>query len=413
MTRKWSAELNTAKKSSGASLLFLLITALLLLTGIGLVALYSASYDKALRLGLSPEYFLKKQVLYSLAGIAAAVILYLIPERILKLLLPPALIISIILMLLTLFTSLGETQLGARRWIQLGPVGFQPSEVLKVAAILFLARYFEKHHERITWFSTIIFPTALVFFCGLLILIQRDFSTTVLFMAVMFLLIAVSGTRLTYLLFFLLFVGIPGILLLFTESYRIARVIGFIFPDIDPSGINYQVGNSLEAIRSGGLFGKGLGNGMYKLGSLPEVQSDFVFSSWVEETGLIGGLAVLVLFGLFGFAGYFGSARSMSGGGTLFLAFSGIGITSLILFQAIMNLGVVTGIVPPTGIPLPFFSQGGTSLFVNLAIGGLLCKAVAAEKQVSRNVETHRQGEHAAHTAPFSIDSNGEVFYEE
>jgi cell division protein FtsW len=363
-------------KFSSFTLLFLLITVFLLLLATGLASLYSASYDKAMRLGLQGDYFFRRQFLFSLAGTAAAFVIFSLPVRLIRLLIPLLLVGSMILMLLTLFTSLGETQLGARRWITIGSFGFQPSELVKVSSILFLANYFDKHQDQLRQFSYTVYPAAVVGAFALMIFMQRDFSTTVIFLIVCFSLFAASGTKLSYLAYLAALVGIPGILLLFTEAYRVRRLIGFLFKDFDPSGINYQVNASLMAIRSGGLMGKGWGNGEYKFGLLPEVQSDFVFASFVEETGFIGGLFVLLLFGIIAVTGFYGAARLRDH--DRFLHFLGIGVTSLIVFQAYMNIGVVIGVFPPTGIPLPFFSQGLTSLIVNLGMVGLLGKVLAS-----------------------------------
>ncbi len=371
-------------KLSTYMLLFVLITVLLLLLATGLSSLYSASYDKAMRLGLQSNYFFRRQFLFSLAGIAAAAVIYFLPIRVIRLLIPLLLVGSIILMLLTLFTSLGETQLGARRWITIGSIGFQPSELVKVSTILFLANYFDKHRDQLRQFSYTVYPAAVVGVFALMIFMQRDFSTTVIFLFVSFSLFAASGTKISYLAYLAALVGIPGILLLFTEPYRVRRLIGFLFKDFDPSGINYQVNASLMAVSSGGLMGKGWGNGDYKYGLLPEVQSDFVFASFVEETGFLGGLFVLLLFGMIAAVGFFGAARLREH--DLFLYFLGIGVTSLIVFQAYMNIGVVIGVFPPTGIPLPFFSQGLTSLIVNLGMGGLLSKVLAASGKYRNSI---------------------------
>ncbi|NQT59237.1 MAG: cell division protein FtsW [Bacteroidetes bacterium] len=362
------------RKNTSISLFYLLILVLIMLVGLGLSALLSASYDKSMRLGLKPDYFFTKQLVYAVGGIAAGCIAFFLPKKFLRFVTPILVLGSLALMLLTLFTSFGETRLGARRWIQLGPIGFQPSELVKISAIFFLANYFDKHHYKLKFFTANIYPAAVILVFAGLILLQRDFSTALIFMAICFFLFIAAGTRFSYLFYMLSLVGIPGLLILLTETYRLKRVIGFLFKDIDPSGLNYQVNASLAAIKSGGLTGKGLGNGIYKLGRLPEVQSDFIFASFVEENGFFGGSFVIILFGLLAYAGYKGSIRLRESDPYLF--FLGFGITSILIWQALLNIGVVTGIVPPTGIPLPFFSQGGTSLLANLGMSGLLCKVI-------------------------------------
>ncbi len=361
-------------RNRSISLFYLLIIVLILLVGFGLSSLFSASYDKAMRIGLESNYFFKKQLVYAAIGFAAGCIAFFFPKKFLHFITPVLVLGSLCLMLLTLFTSFGEVQLGARRWIQLGPIGFQPSEVVKISAIFFLANYFDKYHHKLKYFSANIYPAVVVLIFSLLILLQRDYSTALIFTVICFFLFIAAGTKFSYLAYMLSIVGIPGLLVLLTETYRLKRVVGFVFKDIDPAGLNYQVNASLAAIKSGGLAGKGLGNGLYKLGRLPEVQSDFIFASFMEETGFLGGSFIIILFGLLAFAGYKGSGKLRET--DPYLYFLGFGITSIIIWQALLNIGVVTGIFPPTGIPLPFFSQGGTSLLVNLGMSGLLCKVI-------------------------------------
>lgn len=348
------------------------VTIVLLLLALGLATLYSSSYDKALRLDLPVSYFFSRQLMFALLGVGCSAVLFLMPMRLIRRLIPLLVILSIVLMLLTSLTPLGEVRLGARRWIRLGPLSFQPSELVKVAVILYLANYMStREHER-HLFRTVTIPILMIFFASALILLQRDYSTTMIFLFLSFSMLLVSGIKVTYLLYYLLLAGVPGILLLLTEQYRLKRVIGFIFPDIDPSGMNYQVNISLDAIASGGLFGKGFGQGEYKLGKLPEVQSDFIFASFAEEMGLFGVLCVILLFILLALLGYRAASKHKHQEQFLYLA--GFGMTHLLMWQVILNLAVVTNLVPPTGIPMPFFSSGGTNLLINLGMCALLLK---------------------------------------
>jgi cell division protein FtsW len=158
--------------------------------------------------------------------------------------------------------------------------------------------------------------------------------------------------------------------------------VSFLFPSIDPSGLNWQVQNSLKAMSSGGIFGKGLGNGVYKLGIIPEVQSDFIFASIVEELGFIGVLLFFLLFISFAILG-FGAAYRHGKAGNQFTSLVAFGVTFMILWQAIVHVAVVSSLLPPTGIPLPFFSQGGTNLFMILGECGLLYRCINDEAQES------------------------------
>ncbi len=362
------------------------ILLILLLLGVGLTTLYSASYDKALRLGLESNYFFRRQVLFAILGIASAIVIYLVPFSFIRAMVPVLLLSSFTLMLLTSLTPLGETRLGATRWIRFGSLSFQPSELVKVSVILYLSNYLSQRTRIIREFKVATIAIGVIFFSALLIILQRDYSTTMVFLFLSFSILLIGGVKITHLLYYLLLAGVPGVLFLITEEYRLKRVIGFIFKDIDPSGINYQVNLSMDAIASGGFFGKGFGQGIYKLGKLPEVQSDFIFSSFAEEFGLFGVICIILVFFILAYLGYRGAARHRESDHFLYL--TGFGITHILIWQVLLNLGVVSGIVPPTGIPLPFFSAGGTNLLMNLGMCGLLIKIISQkEKVIEKNEE--------------------------
>jgi cell division protein FtsW len=175
------------------------------------------------------------------------------------------------------------------------------------------------------------------------------------------------------------FIVPPAVVALFSQGYRIRRIISFLMPTLDPSGINYQVSVSLKAIRRGGLFGVGLGGGIYKEGLLPEVHSDFIFASICEEIGLVGVTLIIALFIAYINLGY--TAVRRSEGEDRFLSLVTFGLTTMVGLQAILNLAVVTGLVPPTGVPLPFFSQGGTNLVVVLSSSAFIYRALALRRR--------------------------------
>ena len=183
-----------------------------------------------------------------------------------------------------------------------------------------------------------------------------------------------SGMKFRYVILITLFLFVGGIVGILSEPYRIKRVASFLFPNLDPSGINYQVINSKNAIISGGLFGKGFGQGYYKNGILPEVQNDFIIANIGEETGLIGLIFVFCLFGIFAFIAYKASQEVFET--VKFLAYSAFGFTTTIIWQAIANIAVGLGLVPPTGIVLPFFSQGGTNLFIVIIESCLIYRVI-------------------------------------
>jgi len=309
--------------------------------------------------------------MFVLLALVASLVIRFIPLSFLKALSYPVLAVSILLLLMTLFTPFGQERLGSRRWLQIGSLpSLQPSEFAKIAIILFFATYHQKDRSAESSVRRFGAPIIVSLVITALIFAQRDYSSALLFLALSFALLLASGFKLGHLLVLLAFLAAPALIAMFSQSYRVKRVFSFLFPALDPAGMNYQVSNSLKAIRAGGLFGVGLGNGQYKLGLLPEVQSDFIFASICEEIGFVGSSFILVLFAMIAILGYNAASRMESR--DRFSSIIAYGLTSMILFQAILNLAVVTALLPPTGIPMPFFSQGGSNLFVVLSSSAFL-----------------------------------------
>ena len=363
---------------------FLFVCIVVALVGYGLIALYSASYDEALRHNLPTYYYFLRQTGFAVLGFIAFAIIRFIPFTWIKRAIPIFLIVSLLLMLVTLITDFGVSRLGARRWIQIGPLpSFQPSELLKVSVILYIASVLSRSTEQN---KKVLFPLiaalGIVLLSALLIVLQRDYSTTLVFLLVALAMFVAGGVAFHFIALSAFGIGVPAFIFLFLEPYRIRRLVSFLFPSIDPSGLNWQVQNSLKAMSSGGIFGKGLGNGVYKLGIIPEVQSDFIFASIVEELGFIGVLLFFLLFISFAILG-FGAAYRLGKAGNHFTSLVAFGVTFMILWQAIVHVAVVSSLLPPTGIPLPFFSQGGTNLFMVLGECGLLYRCINDEAQES------------------------------
>lgn len=350
---------------------FTFLCIIVLITTLGLVMLYSASYNEALIHDLPHYYFFTRQLMFVLLALVASLVIRFIPLSFLKALSYPVLAVSIMLLLMTLFSPFGQERLGSRRWLQIGSLpSLQPSEFAKIAIILFYATYYQKDRSAESSVRRFGAPIIVSLVITALIFAQRDYSSALLFLALSFALLLASGFKLGHLLVLLAFLAAPALIAMFSQSYRVKRVFSFLFPALDPAGMNYQVSNSLKAIRAGGLFGVGLGNGQYKLGLLPEVQSDFIFASICEEIGFVGSSFILVLFAMIAILGYNAASRMESR--DRFSSIMAYGLTSMILFQAILNLAVVTALLPPTGIPMPFFSQGGSNLFVVLSSSALL-----------------------------------------
>lgn len=351
----------------------LLVLALIL---IGLTAVYSSTsvispdlIEKYRKKGVlvSQFGFLKKQLFTVGLGVAVMLLACKAPREWLKKLAVPLLIFSFVCLLLV-FTPLGVTAGGARRWLRLWPSTFQPSELVKLGMVLFLAYFMSLPGFRTDRLRSFLIPIAVMGVFQAVFLLQPDFgavmSLAMLTMAMLFL----SGIRMRYLLSLGL-LGIPVVVKLLSEPYRMKRVTAFLDPWKDPQGSGFQLVQSFIALGSGGLTGVGLGEGKQKLSFLPEVHTDFIFALIGEELGFIGTVFVALLFFALFLRGI-ALARRMKDPFSYYLAF---GVAMMVALQAVINFAVVTGMVPTKGLPLPFISYGGSSLIVNmLAVGVLL-----------------------------------------
>jgi len=346
-----------------------LLTTLLLLVGLGLAVLFSASTYRGLRLFTDPYYFLKRQLAWVALGGAAALLASQLSLELLQRATPLVLAAALLLMLLTFVPGISRPIMGARRWLLIFGVSFEPSELVKLAVVLYLARILSKKQERIDdALNTLLPPFLVVCLFVLLIYSQNDFSTAffVLFVALFMFLIA-RVRVLYFLMLSLLVVPLAGLLAL-TKTHRVERLIAFVNPLADPSGSAFQVIAGQSALIGGGFWGRGLGKGIRKLGGLPEAHSDFIFAVLGEEAGFLGAVFVLGLFLLLAWRGYSVALRAEDD----YRRYLAFGLTSCIIVQALLNIAVVTGLVPATGVPLPFFSAGGSSMLVTLIMAGVL-----------------------------------------
>lgn len=362
-------------KEEGSNSAFTFLSLVVFLTGFGLVMLYSASYDEAIRHGLPHYYFLQRQVVFVLLAGFASFVLNRIPWSWYDKAVLPLLIVAVALLVLTLLPGTGSTTLGARRWLRLGPLSIQPSEFAKVALILFLASWHARPHG---WWAGYLLPLLVTALLAALILLERDFSTMVLVLFVSLAVNLAAGLPVALLLLALATIAVPCLIAIFIMPYRIQRILTFLFPGADASGAGYQVDAALEAIRRGGLFGVGIGNGTYKLGLLPEVQNDFIFANMCEELGLVWMGFLLCLFLFYAFLGYRTYRRIADE--DPFSGYLVFGITTLVVSQAVVNIAVVLGLLPPTGIPLPFFSQGGSNIFVIICSSSVAFRIMLAAR---------------------------------
>ena len=370
-TETYGNRQSALSETGGNASAFTFLCVSVLLIALGLIMLYSASYNEALTHNLPHYYFFQRQMMFVLFALLCSVVIRHMPLIWFHYLAIPIVLACFVLMGLTIFTSMGQERLGSRRWLQVGSLpSLQPSELVKVGTILLFSLFFSKKNEEASFIKRFGLPVVVAMLFSLFILLQKDYSTTILYIGLCVAMFLVGGMKISTLLLGFAFLTVPAVTLMLSQPYRVKRVFSFLFSQVDQGGINYQVTNSLKAIGTGGLFGVGLGNGTYKLGLIPEVQSDFIFASICEEVGFVGAAFILALFAMFAILGYNAYVRMQSR--DRFLSFTAFGITTMILLQAITNIAVVTGMLPPTGIPLPFFSQGGTNLFVVICLCALL-----------------------------------------
>lgn len=346
-----------------------LLSTTVLLTAIGVVMVYSASAVFSAAQYGDPYFFLKKELLFVTFGTCCAVIAARVPYHYWRRMVYPLLGISVLLAGLAYVPGFRNVASGAARWVRIGSLTFQPSELIKIALILFLAYSLEKKGDKIRNFSVGILPHVLVggFLMGL-VLGQRDFGTTFTMGVLLVLLLFAAGARKTYLFSLglaalpLVYYAVAGV------AYRRRRILTFLDPWSDRYGAGFQIIQSLVSFQQGGLFGRGLGEGQQKLFYLPEAHTDFIAAVLAEELGLIGLCGLIVLFICFAVRGLSIAGKAPD----LFGRYLALGITLLITWQAIANLGVVMGLLPTKGLVLPFISYGGSSMMVTLVAVGIL-----------------------------------------
>jgi len=257
----------------------------------------------------------------------------------------------------------------ARRWFAIGGLGIQPSELAKLAAIFFIADTLERRMHRINEFNYALLPIAVVVggIVGL-ILLEPDFGTSMSLLVIAAVMVFTAGVNYKY-VFGLILCALPVVaVLVMGTAYRRQRVLTFLDPWRDPGGAGWQIIQSIYAVGTGGVWGKGLMNGVQKLFYLPEPHTDFIYSVIAEELGLIGATAVLLCFGVIAWRGLRVALRAPD----TFGAFVALGVTTMMAVQAFFNISVALGLLPTKGIPLPFLSFGGSSLLINLLGMGIL-----------------------------------------
>lgn len=338
---------------------------MVLLVIMGILALATSSTPISLKLTGNPNYYLFHQLLWGLLpGLVLGFVAFKIPPHSLKKWSFPIFVLSYILMLLVFVPALSKTELGATRWLDLGFASIQPSEILKMATIIYLAAILnnEKARKRFTAFFII-----LALICSVLFL-QKDMGTLIVIFSIMMAMFFCSKTPIkqTIAIIMVAVIGFSGLIL--AEPYRMQRVTSFLHPETDTLGSSYHINQALISVGSGGLAGSGLGLSVQKFGFVPQSISDSIFAIFAEEAGFIGSSALVALF-LALFLSSLSAAKKMN---DEYLRLMTVGIGSWFVIQALVNMGAMLGLLPLTGIPLPFISYGGSHLMMELIACGFL-----------------------------------------
>lgn len=356
------------KGLSNSKINVLLLVFVVILSGLGLGFLNTATQP------LFPDekyafMLVIKQLSFFGIGIAALVIGALIDHNFYKRHIKLMVFITIAFLILTLIPGVGVDVYGARRWIRIGPLTFQPSEFAKLTAIFYLAAVLDNKKDDIQdFYKGVLPPLMLLILIGVFVLLENDFSTTMLIFFVGFILFFLSGVRLVTLLMLAL-VGVLGAAgMIFLAPYRVKRLEVLLNPWVDPFGSGWQSIQSMKCFSLGGLWGRGLGESTQKYSALPKGYNDYIFSVIVEESGVVTGILMIIMYFAIALLGINIAKRCKS----RFSFLTAGGISSLMFIQAVLNIGVTAGIFPATGIPLPLVSAGGTSLVVFLFSVGVL-----------------------------------------
>ena len=346
-----------------------LLLAIGTLSAFGLVMVFSASEVQGWLWFRNSAYYFERQLIWLALGLVLLWIAAHIDYHRLRPLAWPLGIVAIGLMVLVLLPHFGVEVNGARRWLKLGPLQMQPAEFAKIAAIVFMALWLERHRDRLDSLENGVVPfLALLGLVTFLVILERDLGTTMILAAILLAQFLVAGGQKRHVLLLALIIGLCLYMFIRVEPYRLQRLMAFFNPWADPLNTGFQAIQSVVALGSGGLAGVGLGQSIQKYQWLPFAHTDFIFAIVGEETGLIGTSAVLALFGLFAYRGYRIALKAPDAFGSLLAC----GVTTWIAVQAMVNIAAVTVTLPTTGVPLPFISYGGSSLAIALGAVGIL-----------------------------------------
>ncbi|MCQ2596775.1 MAG: putative lipid II flippase FtsW [Treponema sp.] len=349
---------------------------MILLWGLGIFTLFFCSQNSGARYFDDSLYYVKRQLISSAIGFIGMFFFAFLNVRHIRRMIPAIVVFTIILCLLVFIPAFSEEKNGARRWLKIPaiPFTFQPSEFVKFVLVIFLANAFDRQYEIQDQDSKskFLFITLLIYiaFVGLVIC-EKDFSTGFFLFCLGLVMYMVSGTKVKWLLPLSPLLLSAGILLVCLEPYRLQRIAGFFDRASGTATFNYQSIKARDAICSGGLIGNGIGSELFRLNSIPEVQADYIFAGWTEAFGFFGVVVYFIILGVFAWRGF----RVASKCSNRFAAYGSLGCVVSIVAQSVVNIAVVCGVLPSTGIPLPFFSLGGSSIITTLAMCGFVLNA--------------------------------------
>ena len=365
---------------------FLLLFLAFCLVGFGLVMVFSSSSAVSVYYYGTPWIFTQKQIMFALAGLVIMFVFMNIRVHIFKKYAIALLFLSVLMLLSVLI--FGQEVFGAKRWISLRGIGVQPIEFVKLFLIIYMASYISRKEERIRQFKTGLLPVVVVIsvLCALIIL-QPDFGSMIVVLGIVFIMLFIGGMRFKHMMLMLLPIVPVIALLIWTQKYRLVRIMSFMNPWDDPLGSGFHLIQSLYAFGHGGIKGVGFGQSIQKLHYLPAAHNDFIFPIIAEEFGLIGSVLFILVYLLFIIKGWSISMRSRDSFGVLL----GTGIVAMISLQALINMGGVTGAIPITGITLPLISYGGSSLVVCMASVGILLSISRENNRVALEQKHEKQ----------------------
>ncbi len=355
--------------------IFFVVTVILLL-GLGIFTQYFCTQSSAQRMFGNSFYFVKRQILFAAFGVAGFFVFASLRMSAVRKIIPVLFFVTLILCVLTFIPALSVERNGARRWFKIPflPFAFtlQSSELVKFTLVVFLANLFDKQLSILSPEDRSVFPcVAVLMLFTVLILLQKDLSTPVFIFAVCMMMFVAAGLNVRW-AFAVAVLAVPALVLFITsEPYRLDRIVAFLKPEEGVHTINYQSIAAKRAISAGRFWGVGIGTSLVQSLKIPEVQADYIFAGWAEAMGLGGVMSYFVLLGLFAWRGYKISLECAD----RFASFGSFGFVTMIVAQSLINCAVVCGAVPTTGIPLPFFSLGGSSTIVTLCMCGFVVNA--------------------------------------